>query len=730
MSARSQALANLFKSRLSRRIVLWVFVSIVVIEAIILVPSVYRRQQELLKHVKEVSNAKAAGIVGRENLSIPAQALLKQLQVIQANEVVLGAALYQSNGELVGVFGNSPQLSFEAVAKNQQAAFVDRGLNYYDAVWSMSPLEGKYVLIIRHDASSVKTEIYHFISRIAGLVLIISLFVTIAMVIVLERTLISPILTLRQDLLRAGEAISRDEQGKIRPQFNSLTTHRQDELGEVIAAFGQMFGQISEAIAERKQAETELRFSEEKFSKAFHSSPNPITISTLVDGNLIEANDSFLHLYGASLEKVLGHTSLELNLWVEPEDRAKMIQTLRRMGVIRNQEYRFQTHAGDMKTVLYSSERININNQECILSVINDITQRKQAEEALRESEERFRALVEQAVDAFFVADPEGRLIDVNQRACDVLGYSRPELLSLSVPDIQQKLPTKNFTDLWQQLASGPPMTIEGVHRRRDGSTFPVEVRVGAFAFGGRQLVLALARDITERKQAEKAVARLAEIGELAAMIIHEVRNPLTTVLMGLNSFKRMNLPERATMRLNLALEESERLQRLLNEILLYARRQALRLIEMEVNGFIHEILASIQAMPAAAERQIKFMPLRTPVQVLADRDKLRQVFINLISNACEAVCAKEIITWQLSQPTANGQIEIRIHNGGDPIPADVLPNLTKPFFTTKPSGNGLGLAITKRIVEAHGGELMIESSAEAGTTVTVSLPLSTQNLV
>jgi two-component system, sporulation sensor kinase A len=108
---------------------------------------------------------------------------------------------------------------------------------------------------------------------------------------------------------------------------------------------------------------------------------------------------------------------------------------------------------------------------------------------------------------------------------------------------------------------------------------------------------------------------------------------------------------------------------------------------------------------------------------VLADKDKLKQVIINLVTNACEAVDPGEVITIDL-QTSENQRVCIQIHNGGTPIPADVLPQLTKPFFTTKASGTGLGLAIVKRIVEAHGGEFGIESGEEIGSIVTVRLPL------
>ncbi|MGF1601528.1 MAG: PAS domain-containing sensor histidine kinase [Thermosynechococcaceae cyanobacterium] len=577
--------SELFKARLSRRIELWVFISILVIEAILLIPSVIRREQELLHQLRAVSSARASGILGSIPMSSD-QILLKQLQKIQTDPVVVGGALYRVNGKRIGQFGEPPALSYRQVVQNRNASILNRVQHRYDSTWAMEPLADKYILIIRHDTTQVQQEIYAFIGRITLLVLIISAFVTLATMIVVYTIVITPVLRLRNDLLKVGEVALQDQPT---PQFESLASSRNDELGDVIMAFGQMYGQISDAIAQRKA------------------------------------------------------------------------------------------------------------------------------------SEQRFRALVEQAADAIFVINVQGQVVEVNQQACRNLGYSHDDLLTLTVPDIQKQLTADGFIDLWERITPNVPVTIEGVHQRQDGTTFPVEVRLGRFEFSGEQHILALSRDITERKASEKLTARLAEIGELATMIVHEVRNPLTTVLMGLNTFKRMELTEPFQMRLALALEEAERLQRLLNEILLYAKQQKLDLTELDVNRLIADSMDSILAIPSMADRELQVEPAPEPVMIAGDRDKLRQVFINLISNACEAVMPGDTIQWRVE--SHESIVSIHVHNGGEPIPAAVIPKLTQPFYTTKASGNGLGLAITNRIIEAHQGALLIESSMEKGTTVTISLP-------
>jgi signal transduction histidine kinase len=219
------------------------------------------------------------------------------------------------------------------------------------------------------------------------------------------------------------------------------------------------------------------------------------------------------------------------------------------------------------------------------------------------------------------------------------------------------------------------------------------------------------------------AQERLAAIGEFAAMIVHEIRNPLTTMMMGLKYFQKTILTEAAQERLSLALDEAIRLENLLNEILLYAKPQVLQLSELDVNEFMYELLVSMSQISETLSRQIEFMPALTKVKILGDKDKLKQVFINIFRNACEAVSAGDIIKCELDSSSPD-KICINVCNGGEPIPLEVLSKLTQPFFSTKPSGTGLGLAITKRIVNSHGGELSIKSDVETGTTVSVKLPV------
>ncbi|PZV17940.1 MAG: histidine kinase [Leptolyngbya sp.] len=365
-----------------------------------------------------------------------------------------------------------------------------------------------------------------------------------------------------------------------------------------------------------------------------------------------------------------------------------------------------------------------------------EIKERQQAQIALQESEEKFRQLAENIEQVFWIRSPDGQILYLSPAFEQVWGQSCQQWLqdrslwsAFVHPDDRSRMLES------QQLEQGK---VDEEYRiiRADGSirlirdqSFPVRDGSGTI-----YRIAGIAEDITERRHAEqemgRAIAALAEVGELAAMIVHEVRNPLTTVLIGLNAIRSIDLPEAVQERLNLSLEEAERIRNLLKEILLYAKPQVLQPSELEINAFIGEILESIRMMPAISQK-IDFVPAPHPVKVLADKDKLKQVFINLVDNACQALSIESVanadarITWTVEPDLTTHSVYIRIHNGGNPIPPETLPKLMKPFFTTKSCGTGLGLAIVKRIIDAHCGELMITSNEAEGTQVSIKFAIA-----
>ncbi len=237
------------------------------------------------------------------------------------------------------------------------------------------------------------------------------------------------------------------------------------------------------------------------------------------------------------------------------------------------------------------------------------------------------------------------------------------------------------------------------------------------------QEVAACSTDLKQSQEKLVERERLAAVGEFTAMIVHEVRNPLTTIEMGLRHAQKVLHSNADQQRLALALDEAQRLKQLLTEILNYAKPQVLECSKLNIDRFFDHLLLQVKDLPEAAERHITYVNDSPEVLVVADAHKLKQVFLNLFRNAFEAIAPQETVSCSINHGIRANWLCVRIHNGGTPIPPELLPQLTTPFCSAKPSGTGLGLAVSQRIITAHGGELEIISST-TGTTVSVYLPI------
>jgi len=261
---------RLFRSPLSQRIILGIFVSLVAIEGIVLVPSVQRRRRELLAQIEDVSTGKVRWIVTAFPTASGVE-LADHLQQLKADPMlqgIVGGAVFNAQGEPVAQFGEPPTLApGDRDAERQQLVTTTAGQRY-DLAWTTTALgEGmipdlteNHWLVLRHNADAMQWALIGYILRIAGLVLLIAAFITLVMMAFLSHQLITPILNLRRDLAMAGETLTADAATEAAPpEFASLAYPRQDELGEVIATFSQMYHQISQAISDRQQAEAQLR---------------------------------------------------------------------------------------------------------------------------------------------------------------------------------------------------------------------------------------------------------------------------------------------------------------------------------------------------------------------------------------------------------------------------------------------------------------------------------------
>jgi formate hydrogenlyase transcriptional activator len=227
---------------------------------------------------------------------------------------------------------------------------------------------------------------------------------------------------------------------------------------------------------------------------------------TTEDGKFLLVNRKLVQIFGFdSPHEFLASVPDVSLLYLNPEDRQVILSKLKGSGFVDGAEVQARRKDGQIIWISINARKTEqIPGGEVFEGFIIDISERKHAEESLQESEKRFRMLVEQAGDAFFIHDYTGKIFDVNTQACKSLGYTREELLKMRISDVDIEVQKKKHKPrFWEPLASGQYINFEGIHLRKDGSTFPVEVRLGRLDLGEQKFLLSLTRDITERKKAE-----------------------------------------------------------------------------------------------------------------------------------------------------------------------------------------------------------------------------------
>jgi len=267
-------------------------------------------------------------------------------------------------------------------------------------------------------------------------------------------------------------------------------------------------------ITERKRAVDDLRLSEQRFAKAFRANPQPMCLTTIADGLYIDVNQSFLTMSGYTREEVIGHTSLELGVWETSEHRADFIQRLNQMGSLANVETTFRTKAGSIRVLLSSAEKLEIGGKQCLLVASSDITERVADQQALQESEERFRNMADSAPVMIWISDADKRCTYVNKQWLDFTGQSMEEELRLGWAAGIHPEDSERCLEIYDHnFDERSPFEMEYRLRRKDGD-YRWILDKGVPRFSPNQVFLGYigsCLDITERKEAEVELRKAHE---------------------------------------------------------------------------------------------------------------------------------------------------------------------------------------------------------------------------
>ncbi|HXG08488.1 MAG TPA: PAS domain S-box protein [Gemmataceae bacterium] len=385
---------------------------------------------------------------------------------------------------------------------------------------------------------------------------------------------------------------------------------------------------------------------------------------------------------------------------------------------------------------------------------------------ALAATAAELHAVLEACVDGIVIIDEQGIIRTFNPAAQRMFGYAEEEVVGQNVKVLMPS-PYREEHDgyIARYLATGQKRIIgigrEAMGRRKDGTIFPVDLSVAEAWLGDKRIFVGIIRDITERKRAEEELrqnhdrlrklvaelqakneevrlvtqqlwlaAKLASVGELAASIAHELNNPLAIVTLRIESLLEQ-VPEGDPKRnaLEIVAQETKRMSNLVANLLQFSRHRREEISTVDIR---QEVIQAVELVQHHLRKRqiavVQELAADTPI-IYADRQKLRQVFLNLLTNASDAIPEGGTLTLRSRPDTLEGgeaAVRIEVADTGVGIPAAHLEKVFDPFFTTKEEGQGtgLGLAICRRVVEEHHGTIRIDSEVGKGTTLILVLPV------
>jgi PAS domain S-box-containing protein len=532
-------------------------------------------------------------------------------------------------------------------------------------------------------------------------------------------------------------------------------TPLKDSNGVTMAAL-----ELAVPITERKKTEEILRENEQRYRELVNHLPEIVFESDLT-GNLEFANIRAEEMSGYPLGEI--EKGVNLLQFIAPEDREralKNVQLLLAGGHVVPTEYKFLRKDGiTFPALVTATPRVSNNKVTGLRGLVFDISESKKTEEVLKESEKRYRAIVANAPIGIVTSGPNKYFLSANDAFCRILGYSEDELRKLTFRDLTFKADLRESTIKMSELENDAisSFTLEKRYVRKDGSIIDGRIMVNAVRDqnGKPCLFIAELEDITERKKVEERRQalerkvneysknlkylvglrtaqlkdanerllkneRLAAIGELAGMVGHDLRNPLTSIKNAAYFLKKKGAAISETQNTEMleiidkAVSHSDRI---INDLLDYSREMHLQFIKNNARKLVAEALEMIQI----PERIQINNNIQEETWIWVNPDQIARVFINLIKNAIEAIPEKGKI--DLSSCQTKDNVEITFADTGPGIPEEIMQKIFTPLFTTKAQGMGFGLAICKRIVEAHQGTVSVQTVLNEGTTFTVTLP-------
>lgn len=395
------------------------------------------------------------------------------------------------------------------------------------------------------------------------------------------------------------------------------------------------------------------------------------------------------------------------------------------------------------------TDELELRVRERTMELENEVRERISAEQAAKSSERKFKTLFQNAADPIYIADMAGRMIAVNDQASGELGYSQDEMLQLGVSDIDALDQPKAGANFFQKVCESGKASFETIHRRKDGSSFAAEVNARLIDYDGQPAILGIARNLTERKEAEaekeNLMAQLSQsqkiesIGRLAGGIAHDFNNLLTPII-GYSELLLRDIPpdNRGIEKVERIRQASDKAKILIQQLLSFGRKQVLEMKTIDLN----QVISSFYEILRRTIREnidIKLNLTQDSYGIHADKNQIEQIIMNLAVNAQDAIASKGTIAIETA-PVFLDEEYVRQHAGVRPGPflmlvvtdtgcgmdKETLKKIYEPFFTTKITGEGtgLGLSTVYGLVKQHEGSIWVYSEPGRGSTFKIYFPI------
>jgi PAS domain S-box-containing protein len=489
-------------------------------------------------------------------------------------------------------------------------------------------------------------------------------------------------------------------------------------------------------ITERKANERALEAQRALNERIIETSPFGICIYD-EHGDCLAANPAMARDIGASLPQVRAQNYHRLASWKTTGFHDLALRALECDEPL-SLAAPAVTSFGKSAWLELTCRALDLGGRRGLMVVTRDLTEARRAEDELQRSEIKYRTLVQQATDGIFVATPDGRYTEVNDAGCRMVGYSRAEILRMCIGDLVEPEDLRRRPIQYERMRNNMPVLSERNLRRKDGSILVAEISGSALPDGN---FLGIVRDIGQRRAAEEAMRAQAVAersdkakSEFVSRMSHELRNPLNAILGYSELFQHDRegvLSGEQEARIGHIRRAGRHLLQLIDDLLSMSRIEAgavrLELQSLDVRALMAEAIAELA--PAAARADVRLtlqLPTSAPLYIRADPTRLLQVMTNLVSNAVKYNRAGGTVT--VKAQAQGDRMEVSVADDGPGMSSPQLQRLFRPFDRlgregTDVEGTGIGLVITRGLVNLMGGHLSVTSVPESGSEFVVNLP-------